>query len=69
MARALYSRCKLVLLDDTFSGLDSHAVELMAGRFFGPNGLFVRSQTTVIIATHSCKRQEQILGRHIVNSC
>ncbi|KAH6648221.1 putative multidrug resistance-associated protein [Truncatella angustata] len=53
MARAVYSRCRLVLLDDTFSGLDSHTVELTAGRLFGPEGLFVRNQTTVIIATHS----------------
>ncbi|KAK6075818.1 ABC transporter [Seiridium cupressi] len=53
MARAVYSRCRLVLFDDTFSGLDSHTVELTAGRLFGPEGLFVRNQTTVIIATHS----------------
>ncbi|KAK9779085.1 putative Multidrug resistance-associated protein [Seiridium cardinale] len=53
MARAVYSRCRLVLFDDTFSGLDSHTVELTAGRLFGPEGLLVRNQTTVIIATHS----------------
>lgn len=56
LARALYSRCKLVLLDDTFSGLDAHTVELIADRLFGPHGLFVRNRATVVIATHSCKR-------------
>lgn len=56
LARALYSRCRLVLLDDSFSGLDSHTVELIAGRLLGPQGLFVRNQTTVVIATHSRKR-------------
>lgn len=38
LARALYSRCKLVLLDDTFSGLDVHTVKLLAKRLFGPQG-------------------------------
>ncbi|KAK2616711.1 hypothetical protein QQS21_000323 [Conoideocrella luteorostrata] len=53
LARALYSRCKAVLLDDVFSGVDATATEKIASRLFEANGLFRTMGTTVVLATHS----------------
>ncbi|CRG87245.1 Multidrug resistance-associated protein 6 [Talaromyces islandicus] len=53
LARALYSRCKVVLLDDVFSGIDAATTELVTRCLFGEKGLFRQLQTTVVLATHS----------------
>ncbi|KAL4786969.1 P-loop containing nucleoside triphosphate hydrolase protein [Aspergillus varians] len=53
LARALYSRCKVVLLDDVFSGIDAFATETISRNLFGDNGLFRGIQATVVLATHS----------------
>lgn len=53
LARALYSQCKVVLLDDVFSGIDAAATESIAHNLFGKSGLFRQSQTTIVLATHS----------------
>ncbi|KAL4967241.1 P-loop containing nucleoside triphosphate hydrolase protein, partial [Aspergillus stella-maris] len=53
LARALYSRCKVVLLDDVFSGIDAAATNAITQSLFSENGLFRRLQTTVVVATHS----------------
>ncbi|KAL4935954.1 hypothetical protein BDV06DRAFT_205947 [Aspergillus oleicola] len=53
LARALYSRCKVVLLDDVFSGIDASGTKAITQSLFGENGLFRRLQTTVVVATHS----------------
>ncbi|KAJ5492161.1 ABC transporter integral membrane type 1 [Penicillium expansum] len=46
LARALYSRSKLVLLDDVFSGIDSSATEAIARDLFSNTGLLRKMQTT-----------------------
>ncbi|KGO72305.1 ABC transporter, integral membrane type 1 [Penicillium expansum] len=53
LARALYSRSKLVLLDDVFSGIDSSTTEAIARDLFSNTGLLRKLQTTVVFATHS----------------
>ncbi|KAJ5496675.1 ABC transporter integral membrane type 1 [Penicillium fimorum] len=53
LARALYSRSKLVLLDDVFSGIDSSTTEAIARDLFSYTGLLRKMQTTVVFATHS----------------
>ncbi|KAK4071878.1 hypothetical protein Trihar35433_3942 [Trichoderma harzianum] len=53
LARALYSRCRVVILDDVFSGVDATATEKIASRLFEANGLFRNMRTTVVFTTHS----------------
>ena len=53
VARAIYMRHPLLLLDDCFSGLDSKTEGLVFERLFGSNGLLKRLNCTVVLATHS----------------
>ncbi|KXG52764.1 ABC transporter, integral membrane type 1 [Penicillium griseofulvum] len=53
LARSLYSRCKVLLLDDVFSGIDATTTEFITSNLFGPQGLFRKLQLTVVLATHS----------------
>ncbi|KAI0484872.1 putative multidrug resistance-associated protein [Xylariaceae sp. FL0804] len=53
LARAIYSRCKLVLLDDVLSGVDALTSRSIEERLFGRNGIFKRHKTTVVVVTHS----------------
>ncbi|OQE44692.1 hypothetical protein PENCOP_c002G03156 [Penicillium coprophilum] len=53
LARALYSRSRLILLDDVFSGIDSSTTEAIARALFSKTGLLRKMQTTVVFATHS----------------
>ncbi|WYZ45022.1 hypothetical protein EsH8_VIII_000338 [Colletotrichum jinshuiense] len=55
LARAVYSRPTVVLLDDVFSGMDAHTAHHVSTRLIGPDGLLRRQHATVIIATHSHK--------------
>ncbi|RDH38689.1 P-loop containing nucleoside triphosphate hydrolase protein [Aspergillus welwitschiae] len=53
LARALYSRCRVLLLDDVFSGIDAATTEIITRSLFGDGGLFQTLQSTVVLATHS----------------
>lgn len=53
LARAVYARAKIVILDDVLSGLDPRTEEHVFRQALGPGGLLSRSSTTVILATHS----------------
>ncbi|KAL4951097.1 P-loop containing nucleoside triphosphate hydrolase protein [Aspergillus filifer] len=53
LARAVYSRCKVILLDDVFSGIDASGTNAITQSLFGEDGLFRRLQTTVVATTHS----------------
>ncbi|RAK90075.1 P-loop containing nucleoside triphosphate hydrolase protein [Aspergillus costaricaensis CBS 115574] len=53
LCRAIYSRRRLVILDDVFSGLDSNNIRTISTRLFGPNGYFRRPGMTVLLATHT----------------
>jgi ABC-type multidrug transport system fused ATPase/permease subunit len=53
IARAVYSRKSVVVLDDVFSGMDATTEHLVFNRLLGPEGLLRMNQTTVIIATHA----------------
>lgn len=55
LARAVYSRCPVVLLDDTFSGMDARTIEHISHSLLGRNGIFRRYRVTVILATHNHK--------------
>ncbi|PWY94269.1 ATP-binding cassette transporter [Aspergillus sclerotioniger CBS 115572] len=53
LARAVYSRLPTIVLDDIFSGLDSHSVRRIGESLFGQTGLFRRTDKTVVLATHT----------------
>ncbi|KAH6659515.1 ABC transporter [Truncatella angustata] len=55
LARAIYARHKLVVLDDVFSGMDAHTAETVSLRLLGPQGILRNAQTTVVIASHNRK--------------
>jgi ATP-binding cassette subfamily C (CFTR/MRP) protein 1 len=53
LARALYARKKVLVIDDMLAGLDNTTEKLVFDRVFGPNGLLRKSNATVIFATHA----------------
>uniref|UniRef100_A0A093V8Q9 Multidrug resistance-associated protein 1 n=1 Tax=Talaromyces marneffei PM1 TaxID=1077442 RepID=A0A093V8Q9_TALMA len=55
LARALYSRKKVMILDEPFSGLDATTEKHIIQRCLGPNGLLQRWETTIILVTHSLR--------------
>jgi ATP-binding cassette subfamily C (CFTR/MRP) protein 1 len=52
LARALYSRIPVLVLDDIFSGLDINSLKHVAGSVFGPSGIARRYGLTVLMTTH-----------------
>ncbi|KAF9878698.1 ABC multidrug transporter [Colletotrichum karsti] len=55
LARAVYSRRRVVVLDDVFSGMDARTAHHISIRLLGSDGLLRRQHYSVIIATHSHK--------------
>jgi ABC-type nitrate/sulfonate/bicarbonate transport system ATPase subunit len=53
LARAVYARPDIVLLDDVLSALDLKTEALMIQRLFASTGIFSKHGTTVILATHA----------------
>ncbi|KAK0757803.1 hypothetical protein N5P37_009819 [Trichoderma harzianum] len=56
LARAIYARRRLLILDDVFSGIDMETEGLIFHRLWGSNGLLRRLQATVVLATHATHR-------------
>ncbi|KAJ4300032.1 hypothetical protein N0V90_005281 [Kalmusia sp. IMI 367209] len=53
VARALYSGAKVLVFDDTLSGLDASTASLLFQRVFGPDGFIKRNRVTAVLCTHS----------------
>ncbi|KAI6987909.1 P-loop containing nucleoside triphosphate hydrolase protein [Hortaea werneckii] len=53
LARALYSRRRLMIFDDVFSALDKTTAKNVFRKVFGPNGLLRRLGSTVVLVTQS----------------
>jgi ATP-binding cassette subfamily C (CFTR/MRP) protein 1 len=53
LARAVYSRAKLVILDDVLAALDAKTQRRVFERVLGENGLFKRLGSTVVLVTHA----------------
>ncbi|OJJ69537.1 hypothetical protein ASPBRDRAFT_198193 [Aspergillus brasiliensis CBS 101740] len=53
LARALYSRERVLVLDDVLTGLDRETERAVIEAVFSPGGLIKRSGLTVILATNS----------------
>ncbi|KAG6006407.1 hypothetical protein E4U21_007073 [Claviceps maximensis] len=52
LARALYSRRKILVLDNIFSALDARTGRAIFRNLFDRNGLMRTSRTTTVLATH-----------------
>jgi ATP-binding cassette, subfamily C (CFTR/MRP), member 1 len=55
LARGLFARCDILLLDDTFSGLDGDTERIVFNNLFGPAGLLRQLGTTVVLISNSSK--------------
>lgn len=57
LARAVYARCEIIILDDPISALDGRTESCIVENLLGPQGLFKRMGTTVFLITSSgmCK--------------
>ncbi|KAG6364818.1 hypothetical protein INS49_006422 [Diaporthe citri] len=64
LARALYARRSLILIDDALSGLDASTEEIVFESLFGAKGLLRGNDTTVILVTNSVRRFAQ--ADHII---
>ncbi|CRG86131.1 Multidrug resistance-associated protein 6 [Talaromyces islandicus] len=53
LARALFAKCDILLLDDTFSGLDGDTEQTVFKNLFRPTGLIRQLNTTVILVSNS----------------
>lgn len=56
LARAVYSRQSVVVLDDVMSGLDATTEDIIFTGLLGPNGLLRKNGVTVILATNALHR-------------
>ncbi|KAE8452148.1 hypothetical protein EG329_001615 [Mollisiaceae sp. DMI_Dod_QoI] len=56
LARAVFARKKVLMLDDVFSGLDADTEEHIFRKLFSRSGLLRRIDTTVILVTHAVAR-------------
>lgn len=56
LARAVFSRSEILLLDDVFSGLDNDTEELIFRKLFAKDGPLRRLNRTVVLVTHAVRR-------------
>ncbi|KAF5563755.1 ABC transporter [Fusarium phyllophilum] len=55
LARAVYARCEIVLLDDSFSALDHNTERQVVSNLLGTQGHFRKTGATVILIANSSK--------------
>jgi ATP-binding cassette, subfamily C (CFTR/MRP), member 1 len=55
LARAVYSRPEIIILDDVLSALDTKTEAHVAEMLLGPNGIFRKQGTTVVLISHASK--------------
>lgn len=53
LARAVYIRPEIIILDDVLSALDPNTEAHVAERLLGPDGLLRQLGATVILITHA----------------
>lgn len=56
LARAVFARKHILILDDIFSGLDADTEEHIFRKLFSRSGLLRRNDTTVLLVTHAVAR-------------
>ncbi|KAI5194570.1 hypothetical protein E4T39_08584 [Aureobasidium subglaciale] len=55
LARAVYQRCQILILDDPFSALDQHTQDNVISNLIGPAGLLRNSHATVFLITNATR--------------
>ncbi|KAK5658121.1 hypothetical protein OQA88_2677 [Cercophora sp. LCS_1] len=60
LARAIYSRPQIAILDDVLGGLDSRTQNLVLRDVFGPEGIFRQLNTAVIITSQSLHHHQSM---------
>lgn len=55
LARVVYSRLPIAIVDDVTSGFDNKTARAIATRLFGKDGHFRKAGISVILATHNRK--------------
>ena len=60
LARAVYARRDLVLLDDVLSALDAETSELVFQRLLDGDGLLRKLGSTIILTSHSGKLESHL---------
>lgn len=53
LARAVYSRNKILVLDDILSAIDARTEALIVNRLLSESGILKRLGSTTILATHA----------------
>jgi ABC-type nitrate/sulfonate/bicarbonate transport system ATPase subunit len=53
LARALYSRCSILILDDLFSSLDRKTQSMVTTKLFSAGGHIKTHKKTVVFTSHS----------------
>jgi ABC-type bacteriocin/lantibiotic exporter with double-glycine peptidase domain len=61
LARSVYSRHEIALLDDVMSALDAHTQEMIIQRLLSSDGIFRQQGTTVVLTTHNCMLPSRLL--------
>lgn len=69
LARALYSRIPILVLDDIFSGLDIDSLKHIFGSVFSSSGIAKRHDLTILITTHYSTYVVQKADRIVVMGC
>lgn len=60
LARAVFARCELVLLDDCFSALDGETERQVFANLLGPEGMLRKQGTTVVLVGNSSECSSQL---------
>lgn len=66
LARAVYSRADVYLLDDPLSAVDSHVGKHIFDKVIGPNGMMAGK--TRLLVTHGISYLPQVDTIHVMNS-
>jgi len=69
LARALYSKPNIVLLDDVLSALDETTGDLVMQRLFSPHGIFRKLGTTIVLVTHTSMCQSPLSVLDFAANC
>lgn len=59
LARAVYSKREVLLLDDPFRGLDAHTEDQIFHNLLGQQGLLRKSGITVVFVTSTGRFEQQ----------